>query len=111
MTQKTPSRIQHFNEWLNSNKLIKDNLITEALKLKILIMFAMVLKSYKKYFPRRNFFSYGYICYKLLEILQEYKIMYNIDFLKSEEKLIDNDKIFIKICKKLNWLQTSRFTY
>ena len=52
---------------------------------------------------RRNFLSYSYTIFKMLELMElDYLLVY-FPLLKSREKLIIQDKIWKEICKEVNW--------
>lgn len=52
---------------------------------------------------RRNFLSYSYTIFKMLELMElDYLLIY-FPLLKSREKLIIQDKIWKEICKEVNW--------
>ena len=52
---------------------------------------------------RRNFLSYPYVAYKLLQLLELHKFLPYITLLKSKTKIKEQEDIFEKICKLLNW--------
>lgn len=52
---------------------------------------------------RKNFLSYSYTIFKMLELMElDYLLIY-FPLLKSREKLIVQDKIWKEICKEVNW--------
>lgn len=52
---------------------------------------------------RKNFLSYPYVVYKLLQILGLKQFLPFITLLKSKSKINSQEKIFKDICKKLDW--------
>jgi predicted RNA-binding Zn-ribbon protein involved in translation (DUF1610 family) len=52
---------------------------------------------------RTNFLSYSYLLRKLLELLGEDEHMMYFRLHKSREKIYQHDKVWQKICAKLNW--------
>lgn len=79
--------------------------ISDHLEKKLIDMFTEVLMVYRSVKPddRTNFFSYSYILYKFLELLEfdEYKDYFTL--FKGNENLKNQDKTFAKICKILRW--------
>lgn len=79
--------------------------ISDHLERKLIEMFTEVLMVYRSVKPneRTNFFSYSYILYKFLELLEfdEYKDYFTL--FKGNENLKNQDKIFAKICKIIRW--------
>ena len=68
-------------------------------------MFKDIEEAFVKLCPknRKNFLSYPYVLYKLMEMdhLDEYKNCFQL--LKSREKLHQQDVIWRKICESLGW--------
>lgn len=52
---------------------------------------------------RKNFLSYAYTIYKMLQLMELDHLLEYFTLLKSREKLILQDKIWLGICKELNW--------
>lgn len=52
---------------------------------------------------RKNFLSYPYVVYKLLQLLNLNEFIPFISLLKSKNKIMVQENIFRDICKKLNW--------
>lgn len=52
---------------------------------------------------RKNFLSYSYTIYKMLQLMELDHLLEYFTLLKSREKLILQDKIWAGICKELNW--------
>jgi hypothetical protein len=79
--------------------------ISDHLEKRLIDMFTEVLMVYRSVKPddRTNFFSYSYILYKFLELLEfdEYKEYFTL--FKGNENLKNQDKIFANICKILRW--------
>ena len=75
---------------------------TEA---KLQVMFRKVQIPFMKHSPpsRRNFLSYSYVLHKFLELLGEEELAQNFPYLKSSEKLYQQDQVFRKICEDLGW--------
>ena len=79
--------------------------ITPEIEEKIRAMFQEIQAPFLLYCPddRTNFLSYSYILYKFFELLEldEYKIYFPL--LKSRDRLIAHDQIWLKICTYLKW--------
>jgi len=52
---------------------------------------------------RKNFLSYSYVLYKFCELLEEDEFLHCFPLLKSKEKLHQQDVIWKKICRDLQW--------
>ena len=52
---------------------------------------------------RSNIITYPYILYKFCQIREYTDYMKYFNLLKSEDKLNEQDKIWKKICKELDW--------
>lgn len=102
-THKLAKMYEHIPSIYNTIHGIQQPVLTPVIKNKLSYMFKKIQEPFQKHFPRRGFLSYSYVMYKFLEILREYKISKHIDLLKSRQKLLEHDKMFIKICKELNW--------
>lgn len=71
---------------------------------KIIYLFELCETSFAKHKgDRKNFLSYNYTIYKLLQLLEQRHLLKNIDLLKSRERLISQDQIWKRICTDLQW--------
>jgi hypothetical protein len=52
---------------------------------------------------RKNFLSYSYTLYKFFELLDKHEYLIYFPLLKSREKLFEQEKIWMLICKDLGW--------
>jgi hypothetical protein len=79
--------------------------ITPEIEEKIRSMFQEIQAPFLLYCPndRTNFLSYSYILYKFFELIEldEYKVYFPL--LKSRDRLIAHDQIWLKICSYLKW--------
>ena len=68
-------------------------------------LFTEIQEPYAKYCPddRVNFLNYYYTIYKLCELLNQRQFLPYFPMLKDREKRIEQDEIWKKICKELNW--------
>ncbi len=68
-------------------------------------MFREIQPSFKKHCPkgRRNFLSYGYVLYKMCELLEMDEYLPCFPLLKNRDKLYLQDKTWEKICAEMGW--------
>jgi hypothetical protein len=68
-------------------------------------MFREIQPSFKKHCPkgRRNFLSYGYVLYKMCELLEMDEYLACFPLLKNRDKLYLQDKTWEKICADQGW--------
>ena len=78
---------------------------------KIITMFQQMQNSFRKHCPkqRSNFLSYAYVLNKLFKILQMPDHAKYFNLLKSKDKLREQDVIWLRICKDMNWPFYSSF--
>jgi hypothetical protein len=69
------------------------------------IMFKDIQRPFDDNCPseRKNFLSYSYVLYKFCELLSEDEYLQYFPLLKSKEKLYQQDVIWKKICRDLQW--------
>ena len=114
----TPKRIRQYLKRLGLNKQyehipaiiykicgIPPPVISRELENQLIFMFEAIQGPFEKHCPpkRRNFLSYSYCLYKLVEILGQDQLKESFPLLKSREKLYEQDKLFALICKDLDW--------
>jgi len=82
-----------------------------ALEKKLIFMFEKIEDVYPLYKPkhRKNMISYPYILHKLFELLERDDLLKCFPFNKSQDVLREQDEIWEKICKHLNWEFYSSF--
>lgn len=85
--------------------------ISHSLEKKLLFMFDMIEDIWTIVKPknRKNMLSYPYILHKLCELLEEDELLPSFPLLKSQDVLREQDKIWKRICNKLNWEFYSSF--
>ena len=68
-------------------------------------MFRDIQEPFTIYRPkgRKNFLSYSYILHKFCELLELDEFLPCFPLLKSHDKLIQQDKVWKKICHHVNW--------
>ena len=100
-----------YNKYYEHINFIKDKLgikppiISQELEETLCNFFMEIQYPYAKHCPdyRVNFLHYYYVLYKLFELLGEHYYLSEIPMLKDREKLIEQDIIWKKICKELDW--------
>jgi Poxvirus Late Transcription Factor VLTF3 like len=77
----------------------------QALEDKLRLMFHAIQAPFEKHKPanRKNFLSYSFCLYKMVELLGHDEYLPCFPLLKSREKLYVQDKIWEKICGELRW--------
>lgn len=72
---------------------------------KIKLMFKRLQSPFMRRCPkgRKNFLSYSYVLYKLLQLLGQDELLEFFSLLKGKNKLNLQEEIFEKICADLNW--------
>lgn len=68
-------------------------------------MFKEIQEPFTKHCPknRKNFLNYNYVLHKFCELLELNEFRDCFPLLKSREKLMEQDKIWEKICNDLGW--------
>lgn len=84
---------------------IKPPVMTPDLEEKLCSLFLEIQRPYSRCCPdhRVNFLNYYYTIYKLCEMLGQDQFLPYFPMLKDREKRIDQDEIWKKICKELDW--------
>ena len=100
-----------FNKYYEHIPFIKEKLgikppvMSPELEETLCNLFTELQSPYAKYCPddRVNFLNYYYTAYKLCELLGETHYIQHFPMLKDREKRLEQDTIWKKICKDLNW--------
>ena len=84
---------------------IKPPIMSQELEEKLCNLFTEIQPVYAKYCPKErvNFLNYYYTIYKLCELLGERQFLPYFPMLKDREKRMEQDTIWKKICRELNW--------
>ena len=92
----------HITHILNG---LKPPEMSNALEDKLRLMFKEIQEPFENNCPpeRHNFLSYSYVLYKFCELLEEDEFLPFFPLLKSKEKLHQQDVIWEKMCKELQW--------
>ena len=100
-----------YNKFYEHIPFIKDKLgikppvMSPELEEKLCNLFLDIQKPYSKHCPddRVNFLNYYYVLYKMCELLDERTFLPFFPMLKDPVKRIEQDYIWKKICKELQW--------
>ena len=100
-----------YNKFYEHIPFIKDKLgikppvMRPELEEKLCNLFLDIQKPYSKHCPddRVNFLNYYYVLYKMCELLDERSFLPFFPMLKDPVKRIEQDEIWKKICKELQW--------
>lgn len=100
-----------YNKYYEHISFIKEKLgitppkMSVELETKLCNLFLEIQKPYAKFCPnaRVNFLNYYYVLYKLCELLREDSYLPYFYMLKDQVKRMEQDEIWKKICKYLNW--------
>jgi hypothetical protein len=100
-----------YNKYYEHIPFIKDKLgikppiMSPELEETLCNLFIELQSPYSKYCPddRVNFLNYYYTAYKLCELLGEKIYLEHFPMLKDPEKRMEQDIIWKKICKELDW--------
>ena len=100
-----------YNKYYEHIPFIKDKLgikppvMSPELEDKLCNLFMEIQKPYSSHCPddRVNFLNYYYVLYKICELLDEREFLPFFPMLKDPIKRIEQDEIWKKICKELNW--------
>tara|TARA_B110001450_G_scaffold98240_1_gene93219 strand:+ start:26655 stop:27770 length:1116 start_codon:yes stop_codon:yes gene_type:complete len=115
----TYSKIKEFLKKLKFNKYYehipniihkitgnKQLIINSELQVKLINMFNDIQEPFDNNCPknRKNFLSYSYTLYKFFQLLNKDEYLVYFPLLKSREKLFEQENIWKKMCKDLNWI-------
>ena len=100
-----------YNKYYEHIPFIKDKLgirppiMSPELEDKLCNLFMEIQMPYAKHCPddRVNFLNYYYVLYKMCELLDEKSFLPFFPMLKDPVKRIEQDEIWKKICKELQW--------
>jgi ribosomal protein S27AE len=94
--------IPHIINIINGNKAPLLSINQED---QLRMMFKEIQQPFMKHCPeeRKNFLSYSYVLHKFCELIELDHLLENFPYLKSREKLQQQDIIWQKICGELSW--------
>lgn len=96
---------EHSNYITNRLSGIPAPVIDNETEEKLKNMFRDIQGPWMKYCPddRSNFFSYPFVLFKCLQLLEKDELLKHFRLLKSREKLAEQDALWRKICDDLRW--------
>ena len=85
--------------------------ITRDMEKLFISMFFQIQDPWEQYkqADRKNFLSYSYVLNKFCELLELDHLLDCFPLHKDPDKIMENDQIWEKICKQLNWEYISSF--
>ena len=94
--------IPHIINMISGNKA---PLLSRIHEEQLRMMFKEIQMPFMKHCPegRKNFLSYSYVLHKFCELMELDHLLDHFPYLKSREKLQQQDMIWEKICKELSW--------
>jgi len=92
-------------QYINSLFGIKPPVMNEELHETLCILFIEIQKPWAIHCPanRTNFFNYTYTLYQLCVLLDQTQYLPYIPMMKDREKQLEQDMIWKKVCKSLDW--------
>ncbi len=92
-------------QYINSLFGIKPPVMNEELHETLCILFIEIQKPWAVHCPanRTNFFNYTYTLYQLCVLLDQTQYLPYIPMMKDREKQLEQDMIWKKVCKSLDW--------
>ena len=99
----TFSIVDVFQKYASVSQSIFQLLLFRYLFLLIFSVIESKRKNNNIFWKSKNFLSYSYVLHKFCELLEFDNLLEYFPLLKSREKLHQQDLIWEKICKDLNW--------
>ncbi len=92
-------------QYINSLFGIKPPIMSEELHETLCVLFIEIQKPWAIHCPanRTNFFNYTYTLYQLCVLLDQTQYLPYIPMMKDREKQLEQDMIWKKVCKNLDW--------
>jgi hypothetical protein len=92
-------------QYINSIFGIRPPIMSEELHDTLCVLFIEIQKPWAIHCPanRTNFFNYTYTLYQLCVLLNQTQYLPYIPLMKDREKQIEQDQIWCKVCKDLDW--------
>ena len=92
-------------QYINSLFGIKPPVMSEELHETLCVLFIEIQKPWAIHCPanRTNFFNYTYTLYQLCVLLDQTQYLPFIPMMKDREKQLEQDMIWKKVCKNLDW--------
>lgn len=92
-------------QYINSIFGIRPPIMNEHLHETLCVLFIEIQKPWAIHCPanRTNFFNYTYTLYQLCVLLDQTQYLPYIPLMKDREKQLEQDQIWCKVCKDLDW--------
>jgi hypothetical protein len=92
-------------QYINSILGIKPPIMSEELHETLCVLFIEIQKPWAVHCPlnRTNFFNYTYTLHQLCVLLGQVQYLPYIQMMKDREKQLEQDLIWKKVCKDLDW--------
>ena len=92
-------------QYINSIFGIQPPLMDERLHETLCVLFVEIQQPWAIHCPasRTNFFNYTYTLYQLCVLLDQTQYLPYIPLMKDREKQLEQDQIWCKVCKDLDW--------
>jgi len=102
---------EHIHYIINKLNNLPPPKITRDMEKVFISMFIKIQEPWDKYKNnnRKNFLSYSYVLHKFCELLELDHLLECFTLHKDPDKIMENDQIWYKICKSLNWEYISSF--
>jgi hypothetical protein len=102
---------EHITYIINKLNNLPPPRITKDMEKIFISMFHKIQEPWERHKPsnRKNFMLYSYTLYKFCELLELDNLLECFPLHKNMDKVMENDAIWMKICKDLNWQYISSF--
>ena len=92
-------------QYINSIFGIRPPIMNEHLHETLCVLFIEIQQPWALFCPitRTNFFNYTYTLYQLCVLLDQTQYLPYIPLMKDREKQLEQDQIWCKVCKDLDW--------
>jgi len=102
---------EHIHYIINKLNNLPPPKITRDMERVFISMFVKIQDPWEQYkhANRKNFLSYSYVLHKFCELLELDHLLECFPLHKDSDKIMENDQIWYKICKNLNWEYISSF--
>jgi predicted RNA-binding Zn-ribbon protein involved in translation (DUF1610 family) len=102
---KYNSYYEHIHYIINKLNTLPPPKITRDMERVFISMFVKIQEPWEQHKSanRKNFLSYSYVLHKFCELLELDHLLECFPLHKDSDKIMENDQIWEKICKDLNW--------
>jgi len=97
---------EHIHYIINKLNTLPPPKITRDMERVFISMFIKIQDPWEKHknINRKNFLSYSYVLHKFCELLELDHLLECFPLHKDSDKIMENDQLWCKICKDLNWV-------